>query len=453
MQGLGLKGLIATGSEHVDGVYKVNVEPSFTPTVCPKCGCQRLHKHGVRTQEYADVPHFGEPTVLVVSRRRWRCTAVDCGTLFPDPLPDMDDTRRATSRLIQFVGDRALKYTFSEVGRDVGLSDVSVSNIFSDKVRDLERRYEFVTPRVLGIDEVKIMGEYRCILTNIDKLTMYDLLPSRRMAALRDHFSRFKNPKDVEVFSTDLWNNYAAIAKDYFPHAMVVADRFHIQRMGSNGLESFRKAYRGSLSTKDRLRLKDERHVLLSYESRLSDSGKGVLNDLFIRHPKIQPAWECKERFFAIWTTKDRQEAGQRMDHWMATIPHDLKPHFKDAFSALITRREHILNYFDTQVTNAYTESINRLAKTINRMGRGYSLEVVRAKMLYDPRALAKGAMVERRESTKVVRDQGGSDEHTMSYMSMLPTTRTEKVVTKKTIYYGAHIPTLCDLLESGEFD
>ena len=34
-------------------------------------------------------------------------------------------------------------------------------------------------------------------------------------------------------------------------------------------------------------------------------------------------------------------------------------------------------------VTNAYTESINRLAKDKNREGRGYSFEVMRARMLY----------------------------------------------------------------------
>ena len=37
----------------------------------------------------------------------------------------------------------------------------------------------------------------------------------------------------------------------------------------------------------------------------------------------------------------------------------------------------------DMPVTNAYTESINRLAKDKNREGRGYSLEVMRARMLY----------------------------------------------------------------------
>src|SRR5690554_47961 len=36
----------------------------------------------------------------------------------------------------------------------------------------------------------------------------------------------------------------------------------------------------------------------------------------------------------------------------------------------------------DVPVTNAYTESINRLAKDKNREGRGYSFEVMRARML-----------------------------------------------------------------------
>ena len=47
--------------------------------------------------------------------------------------------------------------------------------------------------------------------------------------------------------------------------------------------------------------------------------------------------------------------------------------------------REETMTYFETDmpVTNAYTESINRLAKDKNREGRGYSFEVMRARMLY----------------------------------------------------------------------
>lgn len=39
--------------------------------------------------------------------------------------------------------------------------------------------------------------------------------------------------------------------------------------------------------------------------------------------------------------------------------------------------------YFDhSPLTNAYTEALNGLVKTANRLGRGYSFEVLRAKVL-----------------------------------------------------------------------
>ncbi|WP_420883040.1 transposase [Trinickia caryophylli] len=39
--------------------------------------------------------------------------------------------------------------------------------------------------------------------------------------------------------------------------------------------------------------------------------------------------------------------------------------------------------YFDHPVTNAYTESLNNLIRVMNRLGRGYSFEALRAKILF----------------------------------------------------------------------
>jgi len=41
-----------------------------------------------------------------------------------------------------------------------------------------------------------------------------------------------------------------------------------------------------------------------------------------------------------------------------------------------------IFNYFEHRITNAYTESFNAIARKMDRMGRGYSFEVLRAKLL-----------------------------------------------------------------------
>lgn len=42
-----------------------------------------------------------------------------------------------------------------------------------------------------------------------------------------------------------------------------------------------------------------------------------------------------------------------------------------------------IFNYFNSPFTNAYTESLNRLIKTTNNVGRGYSFEALKAKILF----------------------------------------------------------------------
>ena len=56
---------------------------------------------------------------------------------------------------------------------------------------------------------------------------------------------------------------------------------------------------------------------------------------------------------------------------------------FEDLIKAMNNWEEEIFNYFDSPITNVYTESLNRLIKTMNHVGRGYSFEAFRAKTLF----------------------------------------------------------------------
>jgi len=51
--------------------------------------------------------------------------------------------------------------------------------------------------------------------------------------------------------------------------------------------------------------------------------------------------------------------------------------------------KEVIFNYFNSPITNAYTEYLNRLIKTINHVGRGYSFEALRVK-IFSHKAIGK---------------------------------------------------------------
>lgn len=54
--------------------------------------------------------------------------------------------------------------------------------------------------------------------------------------------------------------------------------------------------------------------------------------------------------------------------------------------------RAEILNYFDYRITNAFTESLNGIIKHMQRLGRGYTFDVTRAKLLYAGSFSVQGA-------------------------------------------------------------
>lgn len=65
-----------------------------------------------------------------------------------------------------------------------------------------------------------------------------------------------------------------------------------------------------------------------------------------------------------------------------------MSSNYKDAYKDLVRAVDNwhveIFNYFDKRLTNAYTESINSIIRQVERMGRGYSFDALRAKILFD---------------------------------------------------------------------
>ena len=122
----------------------------------------------------------------------------------------------------------------------------------------------------------------------------------------------------------------------------------------------------------------DELYLNKRYRCILTNIEERTLLDLLA-------AYEHKERFYGIWDATTRLQAEAALDEWIATIPKGQKEVWSDLVRAVGNWREETMTYFETDmpVTNAYTESINRLAKDKNREGRGYSFEVMRARMLY----------------------------------------------------------------------
>ena len=348
-------------------------------THCQSCGKYGLVGFGRREQVIKDLPRLGKRSSIYVETRRWRCK--HCGKTFYEQLPHMDEKRRMTDRLVQWIGEQAVRRTYSGVAEEVGVTEGTIRLVFGEYV---QRKYEamrFATPRWLGIDEIHLIKP-RCVLTNVEKLTAFDILENRNKKTVAERLARLDHRESIELVTIDMWRPYRDAATAVIPNAVVVVDKFHVVRMLNVACETVRKALRAELTPAERRGLVNDRFLILKRKHRLSGKEHMMLSGWLKNYPTLAMAYEIKEAGYRIYDAETRDEADAAFDEWRASIPQEMKSAFGDFERAWRNWRDEILAYFDCRATNAYTESLNNLIRSTNRVGRGYSFEALRAKVL-----------------------------------------------------------------------
>lgn len=369
--------------EENDHDYRISAHLLSLPVACPLCGTIGvLRPYGVREQRFMDLPIHAKRVGILVGRRRFKCQS--CGRIAIEQLPDMDEAHRMTKRLLRFVQAESLRITFAEVARQCGLDEKTVRDIFKTHTAQLEKTHTFVTPAVLGIDELHLLNKPRCVLTNVEYRTVIDLLESRDQKTVQAYLSKIKDGHKVEIVTMDMWRPYRQAVHATLPNAVVVVDKFHIVRMANQALDTVRKNLRESLTDKRRRQLKRDRFILLHRKRDLDDKDLFILDTWTKNFPTLGQAYELKEEFFNIWDEEaDKESAWARYLLWKKAIPDEIASQFKEITTAVGNWQAEIFNYFDTGMTNAYTEALNGVIKVANRNGRGYSFDAIRAKVLY----------------------------------------------------------------------
>lgn len=365
-----------------DHDYTISAHLLDLPTACPLCGTiGQLRPYGVREQRFKDLPAQAKHVTILVGRRRLKCHS--CGRIAIEQLADMDEDHRMTKRLVAHVQTESLRITFMEVARQCGLHEKTVRDIFNANATKLADSYKAITPRVLGIDELHLLKKPRCILTNVETRTVVDLLEKRDEKTVEKYLHGLPDKDRVEVVTIDMWSPYRIAVRAALPNAIIVVDKFHIQRMANQALEKVRKGLRESLTEKRRRQLKRDRFILLHRKRDLKAQDLFILDTWAVNFPELGQAYELKESFFDIWDETNGRDAWDKYVAWKAGIPVELSVAFKEITTAVGNWQAEIFNYFDTGVTNAYTEALNGIIKIANRNGRGYSFDAIRAKILY----------------------------------------------------------------------
>ena len=444
---LQLEGVKPTDIRKEDGSIVISVEPldDVMGKQCPNCG-GKLYKHGSRVNHFADTPQQMQPVILEVTRNRYRCS--ECKSIFMPEFSFLDDKRRATGRLIDAIKRRCLNQTFTHIAEDTGLAINTIKNIASDYIEELEQTIKFETPSIMGIDELNLAGGMRCVITNIGMRSLYDMLPDRKQDTLKPYFKNLPDAEKVEWVCTDMWRPFKRSFQDYLQNATLVIDKFHVVRMASEMMEKERKQMQSQFNKAARLHAKKNlRWLTLKRPNSLNEQELAMLEDMSKTMPKLKLAYDVKEGCYKIYDCETKEEAEKAFHDWADNIPTDL-PQFNDVARTVGNHYNDIFAYWDApfRITNAYTEGHNGLTKVANRLGRGYSFEVIRAKMLYNKIARSVTSISTKSTSTKpfIVTPDSPVNTTSCKDLNFSFSTKYKKMKTE----YGAHIPTLVEIYE-----
>nr|WP_100330770.1 ISL3 family transposase [Bacillus xiapuensis] len=362
----------------------ISVETISTPFHCPHCRRPaKFYKHGSRKQVILDLPFRLKRVGLQINRKRYKC--LECGSTFWERLISIDENHSMTKRLLKSIEEQSMAKPFVEVAESVGIDEKTVRNIFKDYVACKECEYQFETPKWLGIDEIQIIRKPRLVLTNVERRTIFDIKPNRNKETVIQRLTEISDRHYIEYVIMDMWKPYKDAVNTVLPHAKVVVDRFHVVQMANQALDSVRKALKDQITAKERRTLMHERFVLLKRKHDLNERELLVLDTLLGNLPDLKEAYELKEEFYWIWETPDPIEGRDRYSRWRSRcITSNSKDAYKELVRAVDNWQEEIFRHFDKRLTNAYTESLNSVISQVERMGRGYSFEALRAKILFN---------------------------------------------------------------------
>lgn len=379
---LHLPGWKATATRH-DGPELVIQADYIEPAVaCIKCGViDRLYRHGTKVLNFRDTPMHGKTVMLEGTAQRYRCR--DCGETFVQPLMGVEPGRRMTSRCVEFIRSQCLRDTFTRTAELVGCTEGTVRNIAGDQIKHLDGQFSPYLPAWLGIDETQLDRGMRCVLTDVGRRTPIDILIDRDKPTVARWLYQFPDRSAVKGVAMDMWRPYRGTVKAVLgEHVPVVIDKFHVVRMANQAVDKVRIRVQREKDTKTRVAWKRSKVQLVKRPENLPESQRFNLDMWLANEPEVAEAYRLKEAFFAIYD-KPKDEAIAAYDAFLKSVPASMKTEFGDLTRAMKNWRTEILTYFDYPITNGYTEALNGMAKVINRAGRGYSFEVMRARILY----------------------------------------------------------------------
>lgn len=370
--GLTLPDLIVERQTEQGETITVEVRFRCEERCCPRCGRLTGHVHQYHDQLKQHKPLWGKRILLLLRKRRFRCAG--CGKVFMEKDEVCGWRRRCTKVLREYVALESLTRTVKAVAGKEGVSEALVRRAFREMAH---RKVDGIqtAPRTLALDEVSVGPQqgYLTVLYAPEKRQVAGLYQGRTQKAAEVLLSELAEGERVEAVVMDMTEPYRQAVHVCCPHAVIVADKFHVLRHVLAQVDRVRAEVQGQAKGKGAgLELFRRRSLFTADAKTLDRDQRRDLAKLLRKYPEIARAWRLAQQFRSFYQSGNRREAALALRRWWERVRTHGPRQFLSLRHILTHWREEILNYFDYRVTNGFAEGKNNRIKVIIRSGYGY---------------------------------------------------------------------------------
>ncbi|MFC9534925.1 ISL3 family transposase [Streptomyces sp. NPDC056975] len=223
---------------------------AFSRTVlrpCSVCGIHSRRVHSRYERRISDRPVAGRSAVILLTVRRFCCVNSECERrTFVEQVDGVSERyRQASTGLRQFLYAIA-----AELGGRPGSRLCRKISVPAGRMRLLQLLHappvSQQAPRVLGVDEFAFRRgcTYGTILVDVEKRRPIDVLPDRTSETLASWLVAHPG---VEIVCRDRASAYTRAIREAAPHALELADRWHLLRNLSQAVEKICQQHRSCL--------------------------------------------------------------------------------------------------------------------------------------------------------------------------------------------------------------
>lgn len=226
-------------------------------------------------------------------------------------------------------------------------------------------------PKVLGIDEHFFTRKRGFATTFVDlrRNKVFDVRLGRSQASLDNYLRRLPGKDNVKLVVMDLSETYRNIARQYFPGAKIVADRFHVIRLvNQHFLRAWSDVHPEGRRNRGLLSLMRRHAWNLKPEQREN------LQRYLIDYPALSALYEAKQRLNELLLLKNlRKKTAERKLPQLLTLIEQLRQSpLRRLAKTLTSWLEPIVMMWRFSKSNGPTEGFHNKMEMMSRRAYGF---------------------------------------------------------------------------------